>query len=389
MIEKVNADTACFKRLYKQKIGQKSKLGHVFKHNVYNAIYDLQKCPFTPEINEPSKKRNNVFGNAERLYSDGQKWIDNRKKRKKEEESEMFTPKTTQYHFRDLWERPKKNQRLGIDVTSRKTKYYDEEKFSPYRFKKAYIKGEFDDFFDNGEDGFQAIEKKNIVLHELPREEINISVLNKKESKEKKLSEMETTLKMDKGVSDAMLETQLKELEDLKNRRGKTTSRGKSKANSRNKSRVSSRNKSRISPSSKSGLTSTSRTPRGEKKSKKIGNKKKKSGKTTKRKGKKESGKSTNRGLEVSFDRGSVEFYKKEPELLYVSKEKKNHVNCLNRNGNEVYFIDIVKYYAEEKKGIEVNKSKSPKKKKKKKGNNLKKKRVNKGIGRRLDLIYK
>lgn len=164
MIEKVNSNTRCFDRLYSTKIKEKTKIGHTFKHNVYEAIFDLEKCPFKPKVNQPSKKPKNVFKSSERLYNDGQKWIKNREKRKKVEVSKMFKPKIITYKNKGHHVKPSKGERLGIDLGSRKTKYYDEEIFSPYRFKRGYVRGDFDEFFDCGNDGFKPGNKD---IHQL------------------------------------------------------------------------------------------------------------------------------------------------------------------------------------------------------------------------------
>lgn len=369
MIEKVNANSACFHRLYTTKIGQKSRIGHVFKHNVYNAIFDMKKCPFAPEVNESSKKKGHVFKNSERLYNDGQRWVNNRESRKKEENDHFFKPKTTEYYFRDLWEKPGKGERLGLDLSSRKTKYYDEEKFSPYRFKKAYLRGDFDEFYDLGDEGFRPQEKLNIVLHELPEMENggpiddDDTVLNRSfraggsPGKKVPRSALKSTRDFltgfeDEGVTDEQVKEQLKELNNLKKKKGGKSSSRKS---SRKKSKISSRKKSK--KNSKAGSRLKTPVRRSTKQSKKISKsvtpkneKKVKGKKKKKRKGKKKKKGKLDRG--ISFTAEIKEVYKKkEPKLLYVNKEKVNYVNNIPKSGDERFFLNIVNGYAVEKEG--------------------------------------
>lgn len=137
MIDKVNVSSGWHDRLFNAGLKTKSKIGHHFKKNVHDAIYDMKDCTFQPQIRAKKRKgRLNVFKNSDRLYKEAekrQKWERGIQKKYKKTH---FKPRVNEYDPQEFYEAQHKPDKLGLTNDSRYTKYYYESDFSPMRYHR-------------------------------------------------------------------------------------------------------------------------------------------------------------------------------------------------------------------------------------------------------------
>ena len=104
MIEKIDGSTGWYNRMSKSCLKTKSRIGHVFKNNVYEAIHDMKDCTFQPTTNNKKPPQNkDVFKISERLFKQADQMIQKQNQIRQEYKLTHFTPNITQYNPQDFY----------------------------------------------------------------------------------------------------------------------------------------------------------------------------------------------------------------------------------------------------------------------------------------------